>query len=259
MGTKIEYAIDPLASAIPNGNSFTTVVHGVDDWQYFQTRELIKNKPLKINFRYYSMDRTLEKHNIESIKKTMQIHEDIFKYQVKELHRLYRVQKTLMSELQKEVKQSRIWSNHSHKFIKQNHATAQHSKERSGSCSGGEAIRITTPSRGFDLERPAAMDEDQVGPSSQSPTNLIRSNVDEDNSSEVELRLSIGVSPSSSSKKRSSNYMELDSSSSFKSDRGDHQDFSAPNTPMSSSSATFDQENKKNMPHWLLGLSISRS
>ncbi|TXG61069.1 hypothetical protein EZV62_012432 [Acer yangbiense] len=258
MGTKIEYAIDPLASALPNSNSFTTVVHGVDDWQYFQTRELIKNKP------YYSMDRTLEKHNIESIKKTMQIHEDIFKHQVKELHRLYRVQKTLMSELKKEVKLNQIWSNHSHKFIKQNHATAQHSRERSGSCSGGETIRITTPSRGFDLERPATMDEDQAGPSARSPTNIISntiigSNVDEDNSSEVELRLSIGVSPSSSSKKRSSNYMELDSSSSFKSDRGDHQDFSGPNTPMSSSSATFDQENKKNMPHWLLGLSINRS
>ncbi|KAL5769179.1 hypothetical protein ACOSQ2_015962 [Xanthoceras sorbifolium] len=278
MGTKIEYAIDPLASAIPNGNSFT--VHGLYDWQFFQTREELKKIQtrnwLEIDFSY-SMDRTLEKYNSESIKKTMQIHEDIFRHQVKELHRLYSVQKTLMAELKKQHKQNQVWSNsmtnsdinHSQKLIKQNYATTQttsgyvvkfqnvsddpSSRERSGSCSG-ETIRFTP--RSFDLERPA-MDEDQAGPSSRIPpiSNKIMSTDGSDHEdSEVELTLSIGVS--SSSKKRS-NYRELDSSASFKSDRGD-QDFSSPNTPMSRSSpATFDQEKK--MPHWLLGLSINRS
>ena len=146
------------------------------------------------------------------------------------------------------------------------------SRERSGSCSGEYTMRV---SRGFDLERPAAeedistgistIDQDQPQPSSNMV--LIKSNnmrsmdvyVDED-SEEVELTLSIG---SSKSKKRSkpnqlrshlgcsklviNKEKALDSSpSSFKSDRGDCSD---PTTPMSSSSATVDQERKQ--PHWL--------
>lgn len=143
------------------------------------------------------------------------------------------------------------------------------SRERSGSCSGEYTMRIA---RGFDLERPAAeedistgvstIDQDQAGPSSN--TALIKSNMmsmdvyDED-SEEVELTLSIG---SGKSKKRSKPYLrphlgcselmihkekELDSPASFKSDRGG--DCSDPTTPMSSSSATVDQERKQ--PHWL--------
>lgn len=89
MGTKIECAIDPLAatSSANNNNSFTLhYTSTVDDWDYFQIREQ-KNKfqtstGIGNNFRD-SMDRMLEKHNIESIKKTMQIHEDIFRHQVR--------------------------------------------------------------------------------------------------------------------------------------------------------------------------------
>jgi hypothetical protein len=72
MGTKLEYAVNLLATS-PNSNSFT--VHCVDDWEHFQ------NRGLKGNLED-SMDRNLEKHNIESIKKTMQMHEDVFKNQV---------------------------------------------------------------------------------------------------------------------------------------------------------------------------------
>ncbi|KAJ0090373.1 hypothetical protein Patl1_14225 [Pistacia atlantica] len=159
------------------------------------------------------MDRMLEKHNIDSIKRTMQIHEDIFKHQVQELHRLYSVQKMMMAELKKEIKQRYI-------FQVQNIPEDPSTRERSGSSQIGNKMSI----EGSDEE------------------------------SEVELTLSIGVS---SNKKRSKGQelmketREIDSTASFKSDSG-------PNTPMSSSSATFDNQEKK-MPHWLFGLSINRS
>ncbi|KAJ4957800.1 hypothetical protein NE237_024911 [Protea cynaroides] len=46
-----------------------------------------------------SMDRLFEQFNTESVRKTMLMHEEIFKEQVRELHRLYRVQKMLMDGL----------------------------------------------------------------------------------------------------------------------------------------------------------------
>ncbi|KAJ6355453.1 hypothetical protein OIU77_005945 [Salix suchowensis] len=49
-----------------------------------------------------STDRMPDKHHTDFIKKTMQLHEDIFKQQVRELHRLYSVQKILMEDLEKE-------------------------------------------------------------------------------------------------------------------------------------------------------------
>uniref|UniRef100_A0A2N9I1M0 Uncharacterized protein n=1 Tax=Fagus sylvatica TaxID=28930 RepID=A0A2N9I1M0_FAGSY len=276
MGTKLEYAVNLLATS-PNSNSFT--VHCVDDWEHFQ------NRGLKGNLED-SMDRNLEKHNIESIKKTMQMHEDVFKNQVKELHRLYSVQKLLMNEVKKEVKQNRCWNsmtnldiNHS-QFINPHHPTIQSasgynfhlqslrddptSRERSGSCSG-DSMRMP---RGFDLERPAeedistgvitAIDEDQAGPSSSiMATRSHKMSIDgSDEDSGVELTLSIGGSLSKKASKSSQlgfresshkGIREIDSSASFKSERGE--DCSDPTTPMSSSSATFHQET--NRPHWL--------
>lgn len=191
-----------------------------------------------------------------------------------------------MDELKKE-KQKRYWRSttnsdvkHSH-FINTSRPTTPttyglnfnleslrddpSSRERSGSCSG-EAIRMP---RGFDLERPAeedistgvsAIDEDQAGPSSHMAIRSQKRSINgSDEDSEVELTLSIG---SSSSKKTSKSYQPqlglcesshkgitepAASFASFKTDRGD--DCSDPSTPMSSSSATFDQE--RNRPHWL--------
>lgn len=81
MGTKIEYAINLLRTS-PNSNSFT--VHGVDDWNYFVNTGL-KVKSGKSNLEkknHNSMDRMLDKQNVDSIRRTMQMHEDIFNYQV---------------------------------------------------------------------------------------------------------------------------------------------------------------------------------
>lgn len=289
MGTKIEHAVDPLTAVSANSNNNCTLQYLVDDWNYLQARKLNKFHKTDNNFSD-SMEKIFEKRNIESIKKTMQIQEEIFKHQVQELHRLYGVQKRLMGEREQESKQStRIWSsseiNHS-QFINRgnmSHATATTAQknsgyilhfqnviddamERSGSCSGETIMKMARG--GFDLERPAtledniistgvstAIDEEHAaGPSNKMSIDHRSSDDNEDG--EVELTLSIGAS-SSNKKKKSKGYKlgRLDSSASFKSDRGE--DSSCPNTPMSSSSATFDQEKK--MPHWLFGLSINRS
>ena len=80
MGTKLEYAVNLLATS-PNSNSFT--VHCVDDWEHFKNRGLKGNcYTTVVDSSEDSMDRKLEKHNLESIKKTMQMHEDVFKNQV---------------------------------------------------------------------------------------------------------------------------------------------------------------------------------
>ncbi|KAL9399494.1 hypothetical protein Peur_008455 [Populus x canadensis] len=273
MGTKLEYAINLLATS---HNSSSVSVRCVDDLEYLQTRGLSKDLQVSgIDKFCSSMDRMPEKHNIDFIKKTMQLHDDIFKQQVRELHRLYSVQKMLMDELNKnEIKQNmKYWTpmtssytNYSqfanrpksteqttcgYSFLVQRPRDDPSSRERSGSCSD-ETMRLT---RGFDLERLAehistgvgAVDENQAGPSTCAPQKGKMSIDGSDEDSEVELTLSIGGS--TTSKKISKNYqtLELDSPASFISERGE--DYSTPTTPMSSSSATCGQDRKR--PHWL--------
>ncbi|KAG6770062.1 hypothetical protein POTOM_025729 [Populus tomentosa] len=272
MGTKLEYAINLLATS---QNSSSVSVRCVDDLEYLQTRGLSKDLQVSgIDKFCSSMDRMPEKHNIDFIKKTMQLHDDIFKQQVRELHRLYSVQKMLMDMNKNEIKQNRKdWTPISSSYINYSQfanrpkPTAQttygysfhvqrprddpSSGERSGSCSD-ETMRLT---RGFDLGRLAehistgvgAVGENQAGPSTCAPQKGKMSIDGSNEDSEVELTLSIGGS--TKSKKISKNYqtLELDSPASFISERGE--DYSTPTTPMSSSSATCDQDRKR--PHWL--------
>ncbi|XP_007014297.2 PREDICTED: uncharacterized protein LOC18589323 isoform X3 [Theobroma cacao] len=269
MGTKLECAVNPLATS-QNSNSCSFTVHFVDD--YFRTRTLKENcQKIGLERSGSCMDRMLERHNMESIRKTMEMHEDTFKHQVRELHRLYSVQKMLMDEQQLTAQTTCGYN-----FHVQGDPS---SRERSGSCSG-DTMKVA---RGFDLERPAEEDisaevsavdhEDQVGRSSLMHSRINQMRIEgSDEDSEVELTLSIG---GSSSKKTPTNSKphsqelgcnnsqsihketrELHSSASFKSER--REDCSGPNTPMSSSSATFDQDRKR--PHWLFqGLSINRT
>ena len=80
MGTKLEYAINVLATS---QNSSSVSVRCVDDLEYLQTRGLSKDLQVSgIDKFCSSMDRMPEKHNIDFIKKTMQLHDDIFKQQV---------------------------------------------------------------------------------------------------------------------------------------------------------------------------------
>ncbi|TKY72734.1 hypothetical protein E2542_SST01478 [Spatholobus suberectus] len=282
MGTKIEYSINLLASSVDSNNF---IVGGVDVWEHYQNKGVTNNHfSFGVNKLQDPMDRMFDRNNIESIKKTMQMHENIFKHQVRELHRLYSVQKMLMDDLRKETKQKKFWTpmngidiSHPH-FLQQQQQTTTlisygpdfhvHSlredlcsKERSGSCSG-ETIKRQ---RGFDLERPAerdifgGCDEGEAGPSSYTALQRCKiSNDGSDEDMEVDLTLSIGGSQVKKNKKPylfplgcsdspNGKTRELNSSVSFQSDRvGDCSD---PTTPMSSSSVTFDQERKG--PHWL--------
>lgn len=80
MGTKIEYSRNLLASSVDSNNF---IVGGVDVWEHYQNKGVTNNHfSLGINKLQDPMDRMLDRNNIESIKKTMQMHEDIFKQQV---------------------------------------------------------------------------------------------------------------------------------------------------------------------------------
>ncbi|KAK8487556.1 hypothetical protein V6N11_066542 [Hibiscus sabdariffa] len=174
----------------------------------------IANSQSNSSFSLHSMDGVLRIRitNMESIKKTMQMHEEMFKHQVRELHRLYRVQKMLMDELKREISTNRLWA-----------TSTTSSRERSGSCSGDPM----KAAKSFVLERPAG------------------ENSDED--SEIELTLSIGGGSSKKKKKKtvkntqsqaynqtnSEEIREADSFGSSKSKKGE--DSSGPNTPLLSS------------------------
>ncbi|KAF2309569.1 hypothetical protein P3X46_024118 [Hevea brasiliensis] len=286
MGTKLEYAFNLLAPS-PNSTSFN--VHCVDELDYLQTRELNISFLITGLDKHHSLayDKMPEKQNLDFIRKTMQMHEETFKHQVRELHRLYSVQKMLMDEQDKEIKQNKkYWNPRDTNYLyslnfqgfRDDHPSP---KERSGSCSG-ETMRMTT--LGIDLERPAAEedistaistaidDTRAAGTSSFIPLkgNDKMSIDGSDEESEVELTLSIGRSSTSSKKMIMSTNQEmgfseqmhkrmkeLDSPASVKSERRG-EDCSTPTTPMSSSSATFDHERKQ--PNWLFqGLSINRT
>lgn len=80
MGTKIEYSRNLLASSVDSNNF---IVGGVDVWEHYQNKGVTNNHfSLGINKLQDPMDRVLDRNNIESIKRTMQMHEDIFKQQV---------------------------------------------------------------------------------------------------------------------------------------------------------------------------------
>lgn len=81
MGTKLQCAINPLAAASPSSHIFS--FHRVDERDYFQNRELKESiRNTGMNEFIDPMDQGAEKHNIETIRKTMQMHENIFKQQV---------------------------------------------------------------------------------------------------------------------------------------------------------------------------------
>lgn len=79
MRIKIEYSINLLASSVDSNN----IVGGVDVWEHYHNKvETNKHCSIGVNKLQDPMDRMLDRNNIESIKKTMQMHEEIFKHQV---------------------------------------------------------------------------------------------------------------------------------------------------------------------------------
>ncbi|GAB4853556.1 hypothetical protein Ancab_017747 [Ancistrocladus abbreviatus] len=106
MGTELQYAIpiDVLAAANFSLN------YCVDDCTcnliIMKHKAPEDSNSWRIQLRDL-MDRVLDQHNQEIIKKTMQTHEEVFKQQVRELHRLYSIQRMLMEELKKESRHGR--------------------------------------------------------------------------------------------------------------------------------------------------------
>ncbi|KAG4929660.1 hypothetical protein JHK82_046731 [Glycine max] len=261
MGTKIEYSINLLATLVDSNN---LAVGGVDVWEHFQN----KHQRTGINKLQGPMDRMLDRNNVESIKKTMQMQEDIFKHQVRELHRVYTVQKMLMDDLKNEIRQQKIWNHtndinvsHPHS-IKQQHQTTQISHQPDFH------VQNLRGGRGFDLERSAAeediftqvrgFDEGEAGPSSHTALQSCKTSTSGyDEEMEVDLTLSIGVSQvkknshlpqlACSNSTNNGETRKLNSPASFKSDRTG--ECSDPTTPMSSSTVTFTQQRKGT--HWL--------
>ncbi|CAK9162239.1 unnamed protein product [Ilex paraguariensis] len=295
MGTKLQFAINPLALSPSNNFSGSYL----EDWDYLQNTEQKGNlRTAGFDKAYSSMERMPECQSIESIKKTILLHEEIFKHQVRELHRLYTVQMRQMNELKNEMKQNRIWGGVTGPSTKPSHFANQRqplesigydphvhvqssrddlrSRERSSGCSGDTSIMI----KGFDLERPAedmstgvrASEDDHAGAGSGCQRIGINSKTSMDGveeESEVELTLSIGCTGRMRSKVHQQHcsirlggsepnhyeFKDFGFSASIKTDSDERVD---PNSTMSSSIATFNQESKQ--PHWLFhGQNLNRT
>ncbi|KAL5974028.1 hypothetical protein ACLOJK_030690 [Asimina triloba] len=101
MGTELQYAFDPLATLENNNsNAVSREFRRANCWACTGQRFLKANTSTCRNRIQKSMDKSLEKYNRESVRKTMLKQEEIFREQVQELHRLYRIQKMVMAEVQ---------------------------------------------------------------------------------------------------------------------------------------------------------------
>ncbi|XP_027773938.1 uncharacterized protein LOC107025649 [Solanum pennellii] len=165
------------------------------------------------------MDRIIElKSSTESIKRTMMMHEDIFKQQVKELHKLYHLQRKLMVDVKNEM--SKI-EDPRHKSMIYNMSTwheprreiefngvnvyglgDDQQRETSGSCSGENSKTISIPIRGLNIEM-----EERSSTSNYEDEKMKNNNIHRcDEETNVELTLSIG--PSNSKKRLKSHNKE---------------------------------------------------
>ncbi|XP_059286165.1 uncharacterized protein LOC132039682 [Lycium ferocissimum] len=270
MGTKHLYAKNPIASS-PN--------------YYFAVKQ-VYNLVILLYKIGYSMDRILElKSCTESIKKTMLMHEDIFKQQVKELHRVYNLQRKLMLELKNEksnIEDPRL----SHKSMINNTPqtlptwqqprreigfhninlyglTNDQQRERSGSCSGDNS-KILTPIGGLNIEMPAdqrtSTSNINCASFEHEKSSKMRNIHRCDEETDVELTLSIG--PSNGTKRLKSHRhhkeQEMSFSTSAKLGRGEECGDGSPAAMSSTSSATFNKESATQAYWFFQDLSLNR-
>ncbi|KAJ0246064.1 hypothetical protein HA466_0176500 [Hirschfeldia incana] len=229
MGTKTVEPITTNSFGLKSSERSGFIRFGVHGQRKSSTVTLIDSKEEEErHFVIRSMDRSLEKQKAESIRNTMQTQEDVFKQQVRELHRVYKIQKMMMDQLK-----------HRSQYCTIKNKDLAGPRERTGTWSG------------IDLENEVRA------------RNKTRDHIEE---SELELTLSIGMSSSSTNKDMDySSTTSFRSSSdncnnqSNNNNNSNNQESSGPNTPMSSSSTTsLDREKKR--PHWLFqGLSINRA
>ncbi|ERN03635.1 hypothetical protein AMTRI_Chr12g235290 [Amborella trichopoda] len=159
------------------------------------------------------MERFLENYNKENLKKAMLKHEEIFKEQVSELHRLYRVQKLLMDDLRSKSFQHQPSTDTSAFILSGVSSTKTHGQcfwrtkfenDQNLNTTNHHSNDVHTLQRKFDLESPADEDMGEA---------LLRIESEND----IELTLSIGFRKEkkevhnrlpSSAKDRSSNMMD---------------------------------------------------
>ncbi|KAK9099846.1 hypothetical protein Scep_023276 [Stephania cephalantha] len=93
MGTSLQHAVAALTNTDPVG------AFGYSGCKTLQEDTSSRNTLFRPQQLLDTMDRILEQCNKESVRMTILKHDKVFKEQVKELHRLYKVQKMLMAEL----------------------------------------------------------------------------------------------------------------------------------------------------------------
>ncbi|GAB4838258.1 hypothetical protein Ancab_027787 [Ancistrocladus abbreviatus] len=106
MGTELQYAIAIDLLAANNFPLNNCVDDCTCDHIIMQNKEPNEDNSLRFQLRD-SMDRVLDQHNAEFIRKTMLMHEAVFRQQVRELHRLHSRQRMLMEELKAESRLGR--------------------------------------------------------------------------------------------------------------------------------------------------------
>ncbi|XP_010914195.1 uncharacterized protein [Elaeis guineensis] len=189
MGTKLHGTHNVFTTLLKNNRHVVTFdLSTPDSWARFSNILLKTGGQTAFNYLPESMDRL--QNNRESVRNTMLRHEEIFRQQVHDLHRLYRVQKMLMAEMRsKEEKpqsstivtsrgftdtRTRFWGStstsenshsshvsntlHSTKHLNSEYSSLHHYNTRAGPSSRELSICSEDPLRApkdFDLEQPA--------------------------------------------------------------------------------------------------------
>ncbi|XP_031381218.1 uncharacterized protein LOC116195928 isoform X1 [Punica granatum] len=246
MGTRFEYAINLLASSPISSSSSSKT--NTTSFRIVNDTEKLRSSNLRAERRTEKrglcgfweqeredgmMDRNEEIRNIEYIKKTMQMQEDVFKQQVRELHRLYNVQKMLMDEVKKQFEQSRIWAP-----LPTTTSSVTNMNSISWPNQAFPSPRNDPPSpRNFDLGGP--IKGDISTDTSRGTNNEVGCSMEEH---EVELTLSLG-GKTSKRKPKAEAEKKFVPLLSIESDRG------GPAPDNSGSTETSDRERKR--PQWL--------
>ncbi|XP_074574876.1 uncharacterized protein LOC141831420 [Curcuma longa] len=157
------------------------------------------------------MKKHVECHGRDSVRNTMLKHEDIFRQQVRELHRLYQVQKMLMTELvnkeaelhslpSTEATKTRIWSSGSTSEITQSSRISNVNQPAACSTRAGGFLsrelsfcsrdRSNAHAMGFELDQPA---EENTFRGDRNTKQLPETWSDD--GAEIDLTLSIVCSP----------------------------------------------------------------
>uniref|UniRef100_A0A7N0ZU77 Uncharacterized protein n=1 Tax=Kalanchoe fedtschenkoi TaxID=63787 RepID=A0A7N0ZU77_KALFE len=247
MGTEYEYAVNLMFSSAANSRKSSSIVDKETELQTVADIQRLQS----------SMDRMIDElRSFETIKKAMLEHDRIFQHQVKELHRVYGVQRTLMSELKYKARIRAGRRAESANLATRHHPEAAIASgyslnapvlkpypsfnETTGSASGDNLAKPGC----FDLEMPAR------GASTAEGKNSPTAHSEEE--ADVELTLSIG-NAKNGNKRMKKIHHHHHRQPHFEQERNGSAAAAAAEDPgrgeECSRTATSDQDRKR--PHWL--------